>query len=99
MNYLNGKSLSLADLVVSAQAAALKAFQANDKLAAQTVKLEEFGISGLGREDFDTWEYAFNAHLDTLTNFRLQDAPSVTAAKKAAAIAAAAAAANTPVAA
>ena len=77
----------LSDLVVSAQAAAQKAFTANDTLAQQSLKLEEFAASGFDRADFPTWENAFNAQLEMLQNFSKQDSPATIAAKKAAATA------------
>ena len=86
---LNEKNFTLADIIVSAQASALKAFQQEDPLAVQTTKLEEFSTTGLGREDFGPWEQAFNAALDTLGHMSKQAAPSVVAAQKAATAAAA----------
>ena len=77
----------LSDLVVSAQSAAQKAFTANDTLARQSLKLEEFAASGFDRADFPTWENAFNAQLEMLQNFSKQDSPATIAAKKAAATA------------
>ena len=77
----------LSDLVVSAQAAAQKAFTANDTLAQQSLKLEEFAASGFDRADFPTWENVFNAQLEMLQNFSKQDSPATIAAKKAAATA------------
>ena len=76
---------TLADLVVSAQAAAQKAFTANDTLAQQSLKLEEFAVSGFDRADYPTWENAFNAQLEMLQNFSKQDSPATLAAKRAAA--------------
>ena len=78
---------TLADLVVSAQAAAQKAFTANDTLAQQSLKLEEFAASGFDRADYPTWENAFNAQLEMLQNFSKQDSPATIAAKKQAALA------------
>ena len=75
----------LSELVVSAQAAAQKAFTANDTLAQQSLKLEEFAASGFDRADYPTWENAFNAQLEMLQNFSKQDSPATIAAKKAAA--------------
>jgi hypothetical protein len=77
----------LSELVVSAQAAAQKAFTANDTLAQQSLKLEEFAASGFDRADYPTWENAFNAQLEMLQNFSKQDSPATTAAKKQAALA------------
>ena len=48
---------TLADLVLSAQAAANKAFEAKDPLGRRTVALEEFSASGLDRADFPNWEF------------------------------------------
>ena len=86
-NTLNGFTVSIADLVLSAQAAALKAATAKDQLAQQSIKLEEFAASGFDRLDFPMWENAFNGQIDTITNFAKQDSPATLAAKKAAAIA------------
>jgi len=79
---------TLADLVISARAAGQKAFTAADPLAQQTIKLEEFGISGFDRADFATWENEFNGTVELLNNFSKQDSPATQAAKKAAAVAA-----------
>ena len=76
------KTTTLKDLVVSAQAAALKAFAAADNLAQQTVKLEEFGIANFDRADFPTWENAFNVQIEMLSNFAKQDSPATSAAKR-----------------
>ncbi len=81
----NGSSVTLADLVVSAQAAAQKAFPANDTLAQQSLKLEEFTASGFDRADYPTWENAFNAQLEMLQNFSRQDSPATIAARRQAA--------------
>jgi hypothetical protein len=77
----------LSELVVSAQAAAQKAFTANDTLAQQSLKLEEFAASGFDRADYPTWENAFNVQLEMLQNFSKQDSPATIAAKKQAALA------------
>lgn len=85
------KTATLADIVLSAQAAANKAFAPNtdgtskDILAQRTIKLEEFAASGLDRADFPTWENSFNSQLDTLTVFSKQDSPATVAAKRQAA--------------
>ena len=73
---------TLADIVLTAQAAANKAVKAPDALAQHTIKLEEFATANLDRADFPTWEQAFNAQLDMLTNFAKQDSPATAAAKK-----------------
>ena len=75
---------TLAQLILSAQAAAQKALAAQDMLAQQTIKLEEFAVANFDRSDFATWENAFNAQLEMLQNFSKQDSPATTAAKKAA---------------
>ena len=75
----------LSELVVSAQAAAQKAFTANDTLAQQSLKLEEFAVSGFDRADYPTWENAFSAQLEMLQNFSKQDSPATQLAKIAAA--------------
>lgn len=79
------KNTTLADLVISAQAAANKAYTAPDALAQQTIKLEEFATANFDRLDFATWENAFNAQLEMLQAFSRQDSPATAAAKKAAA--------------
>lgn len=79
------KTATLADIVISAQAAAQKAFAATDALAQQSIKLEEFAQSGFERTDFATWENSFLSQLEMLTNFSKQDSPATAAAKKAAA--------------
>jgi hypothetical protein len=79
------QTTTLADLVVSAQAAALKARDAKDQLALQSIKLEEFAASGFDRADFPTWENSFNGQIEMLTAFGQQDSPATAAAKKAAA--------------
>ena len=77
------KNTTLKDLVVSAQAAAQKAFAAADNLAQQTIKLEEFAVANFDRADFPTWENAFHVQLEMLANFSKQDSPATVAAKKA----------------
>jgi len=81
---------TLADLVLSAQAAANKAVSAPDQLARESIRLEEFAASGFDRADYLTWLNAFNAQLDMLTMFSTQDSPATTLAKRQAAVAAAA---------
>lgn len=78
------KNTTLADLVISAQGAANKAYTVPDALAQQTIKLEEFATSNFDRADFAAWENAFNAQLDMLKAFSQQDSPATVAAKKAA---------------
>jgi hypothetical protein len=75
------KTTTLAELVLSAQAAANKAVAVKDTLAQQTVKLEEFATSALDRADYPTWENAFHAQLDMLVNYARQDSPATAAAK------------------
>lgn len=77
------KLTTLADLVLSAQAAAVKAIAAADTFAQHTIKLEEFSASTFDRADFPTWENAFNAQLDMLANFSKQPSPATVAAQKA----------------
>ena len=79
------KNATLAEIVVSAQAAAQKAFAAADSLAQQSIKLEEFAASGFDRADYPTWENSFNAQVDMLQAFSQQDSPATKAAKVAAA--------------
>jgi len=90
---LKMKYTTLAAIVVSAQAAAQKAFAAADALAQQSIKLEEFAATGFDRADYPTWENSFNSQVEMLAAFSTQDSPATKAAKKAAAAAAAAPAA------
>ena len=84
------KNVTLADLYISAQAAANTAFQPNadgtkkDVLAQAATKLEEFGASGFDRADFPTWESNFETQLYNLAHYSQQDSPATIAAKKAA---------------
>lgn len=48
------------DLLVSAEAAAVKSMNATDNLQVQTLKLAEFAGSGFGEADYDDWESYFN---------------------------------------
>ncbi len=84
---INGSSVTLADLVINARNAGQKAFTAEDILAQQSIKLEEFAASGFDRADFPTWETSFNAEMEMLGVFSKQDSPATSAAKKAAATA------------
>jgi len=79
------KITKLSDLVLSAQAAANKAFHATNTFEGKSIKLEEFRASEFDHNDFDTWESAFNAQLEMLKNFSMQDSPATTIAKKQAA--------------
>jgi|GEM_PF-3965944 len=81
------KPTTLADLVIHARNSGQKAFAAEDVLAQQSVKLEEFAASGFDRADFPTWEHSFNAEMEMLGAFSKQDSPATIAAKKAAATA------------
>jgi hypothetical protein len=76
---------TLAQLVLSAQAAANEAAAAPDTLGQQSLKLAKFSEATFDRADFPTWENAFNAQLEMLSNFSKQDSPATIAAKKAAA--------------
>jgi len=87
-NQINGSSVTLADLVLSAQAAANHAVSAADQLARESIRLEEFSASGFDRADYLTWLGAFNAQLEMLAMYAKQDSPATAAAKKAAAPAA-----------
>ena len=82
------KPTTLADIVIHARNAGQKAFGAEDILAQQSIKLEEFAASGFDRADFPTWENSFNAEVEMLTVFSKQDSPATQAAKKAAVAAA-----------
>ena len=79
------KPTTLADLVINARNAGQKAFAADDILAQQSIKLEEFAASGFDRADFPTWENSFNGELEMLGAFSKQDSPATIAAKKLAA--------------
>ena len=79
---------TLADIVISARAAATKALAAKDPLALASLKLEEFAASGFDRADFLTWEQSFNATVDEIKHLALTDSPATYAAKRAAAAAA-----------
>ena len=79
------KTTTLADLVLSAQAAANKAHAAADALAQETIRHEEFGAAQFDRADYPTWKNAFTAQLEMLAVFSKQDSPSTSAAKKTAA--------------
>jgi hypothetical protein len=81
------KTTTLAEIILSAQSAARKAFEARTALARKTLALEEFNTAGFDPADFETWENAFNAQLEMLTHFSKQDSPATIAAKKAAAMA------------
>jgi len=81
------KNATLADIVISAQASAIKAKAATDSLGQQSIKLEEFAATGFDRADYPTWENSFNAQVEMLTVFGQQDSPATAAAKKAAALA------------
>lgn len=78
------KTTTLAEIVISAQAAAQKALGAPDSLARQSVKLAEFEASGHDRLDFPNWENAFNTHLDLLTALGRQESEGTKAARRAA---------------
>ena len=81
------KTATLADIVISAQAAAVKALAAADSLAQQSVKLEEFSLSGFDRLDFPNWENAYHTQLDSLATLAKQPSLATLAAQKAAAAA------------
>ena len=81
------KPTTLADIVIHARNAGQKAFGAEDILAQQSIKLEEFAASGFDRADFPTWENSVNAELEMLGVFSKQDSPATIAAKKQAALA------------
>ena len=79
------KTATLADLVISARAAAQKAFKSTDAFAQRKTLTDEFTASGFDAADFPNWENAFNAEMEMLTVFSKQDSPATAAAKKAAA--------------
>ncbi len=83
----NGSSVTLADIVLSAQAAGQKAFADPSALAQQMTKVEAFKASGFDALDFPTWENGFYAQLEMLTAFSKQSSPATAAATKAAALA------------
>ena len=78
------KNTTLAELVLSAQAAANEAAAAPDTLGQQSLKLAKFSEAGFDRADFPTWENAFNQQLEMNQVFGKQDSPATAAAKKAA---------------
>lgn len=77
--------ITLADLILSAQAAAQKAHAVTSLLEQQTAKLQAFTASGFHVDDFPAWENSFNAQLEMLTAFSKQPSPATVAAAKAAA--------------
>lgn len=76
------KTATLADIVVSAQTGAQRAFMAPDLLARQSVKLAEFEASGFDRADFPSWESSFNAQMDMLSTFSKQPSVATLAAQR-----------------
>lgn len=75
------KNTSLAEIVLSAQAAANEAYGAADSLQRQRIKLEKFELAEHAPADFPTWETSFNNQLDMLAAFSKQDSPATRAAK------------------
>lgn len=75
------KNTTLADIVLSAQAAANEAFHAADDLQRQKIKLEKFELAEHDRADFPAWESSFNAQLEMLGSFARQDSPATRAAR------------------
>ena len=75
------KTTTLADITLSAQAAANKAFTAKDALERQSIKLSEFNAAGFDRADFATWENGFNGQIEMLAHFSREDSPATKAAK------------------
>jgi len=73
---------TLAQLVVSAQAAANEAAAATDALGQQAIKLAKFSEAGFDRADFPTWKQSFNSQLEMLAAFGKQDSPATLAAKR-----------------
>jgi len=73
---------NLAQLVLSAQAAANEATAATDTLGQESFKLAKFSESGFDRADYSTWSNAFNAQLEMYRAFSQQDSPATAAAKK-----------------
>ena len=80
------KNLTQADIILSAQAAALKAHPLKNELQVQTLKLEEFALTGFTEEDYAMWENAFMRQVEDIKTFSKFDAPSVMAAKRLAAV-------------
>ena len=76
------KETKLSDLVLSAQAAANKAFEAKDALAVEETAHEAFAAAGFDRADYPTWLNAFGSQLELLRVFSRQDSPATIAAKK-----------------
>jgi len=77
---------TLAQIVLSAQAAANEAAASSDILGQESLKLAKFSESGFDRADYPTWSNAFNAQLEMYQAFSKQDSPATIAAKKAAQI-------------
>ncbi len=77
------KTATLADIVISAQAAANEAFAAPNSFSRQQLKLAKFSESGFDQADFDNWESSFNSQLDMLATFSKQPSVATAAAKKA----------------
>lgn len=73
---------TLADIVLSAQAAANKAHGLGNALQRLEVKLAEFRAGEFDFEDFQTWENAFNGQLEMLDHFSKQPSPAVVVAAK-----------------
>jgi hypothetical protein len=76
------KNTTLAELVLSAQAAANEAAAATDELGRQSLKLAKFSESSFDRADFPTWENAFKQQLEMNQVFAKQDSPATATAKK-----------------
>lgn len=76
---------TLADIVTSAQLTGQKVFKAQDLLAAESIKLEDFATTGFDRADYPTWEHSVDSQVETLKAFSVQPSPATVAARKAAA--------------
>ncbi|HEV2693419.1 MAG TPA: hypothetical protein VG347_11035 [Verrucomicrobiae bacterium] len=74
---------TLADIVLSAQAAAAQAHRLVTAIERQTAKLQAFTVGNFHPDDFQTWENAFNYQLEMLINFTKQPSPATVAAAKA----------------
>ena len=73
------KSCTLADIVISAQFAAQKAFAVAEASVREKIKRAEFAASGFDRAHYPSWESAFNAQLRLLAAFGKPAHPAIVA--------------------
>jgi len=79
---------TLADLALTAQAAANEAYSAKELFERTNIKLDKFRAAGHESGDFPVWENLFNAQLEMLGHYSAQPSPATIEAAKAAAKAA-----------